>query len=105
MQDLPYYPRLDEDQQLIREEERAHRAREALDPADVLSEVQAMMLAISDDVQHPLWPLVSHCTSVGTTQETGQRPPLGDTVGAALEPLITKAISRLVTARLLSEEA
>jgi hypothetical protein len=103
MQDLPS-PRLDEDAQLIRDEERASRAREGLDSADVLSEVQHLLLAISDDTQHPLWPLVSHCTTVGTTAETGQRPPLADTVGAALEPLIDRAITRLVTERLLAED-
>jgi hypothetical protein len=73
MQDL-LSPRLDEDQQLIRDEERASRAREGLDPSDVLSEVQSLMLAIADDTVHPLWPLVHHCATVGTTQETGQRP-------------------------------
>jgi hypothetical protein len=86
MQDLPY-PRMDEDMQL------------RLDPSDVLAELQHLLLEI-DDAQHPFWPLVRHCTTVGTTQETGMRPYMAAQVGEALLPLIDKAISRLVGERL-----
>jgi hypothetical protein len=102
MQDIPY-PRLDEDHQLRIEEERAYRAREGLDPADVLAEVQSVLLAIDDD-QHPLWPLIQHCTRVGTRQETGQRPFPCAQVGELLLPLIDRAITRLVTEALLRED-
>jgi hypothetical protein len=40
--------------------------------------------------------LVRHCTRVGTTQETGQTPYMAELVGAALLPLIDRAIARLV---------
>ena len=103
MQDIPY-PRLDEDQQLRLEEERAAYARDHLDASDVLSEVQSLMLGIADDRQHPLWVLVSHCTTIGTTQETGQRPHVAEGVGAAFLPLIDRAITRLVTERLSAWE-
>jgi hypothetical protein len=103
MQDIPY-PRLDEDQQLRLDEARAAYAREHLDPSDVLSEVQSLMLAIADDTQHPLWLLVYHCTTVGTMRETGRRPHVAEGVGAAFLPLIDRAITRLVTERLARGE-
>ena len=95
MQDIPY-SRLDEDLQLRIDQERADRARKGLDPSDVLAALQHLLLAIDDDAQHPLWPLVRHCTAVGTTQETGVRPYMAEQVGEALLPVIDKAISRLV---------
>ena len=76
MQDLPS-PRMDEDMQLRLDQERAARARAGLDPSDVLAELQHLLLAIDDDARHPFWPLVRHCTTVGTTQETGVRPVHG----------------------------
>jgi hypothetical protein len=54
------------------------------------------LLEIDDDAQHPFWPLVRHCTRVGTTTETGQAPYMAELVGTALVPLIDRAIARLV---------
>jgi hypothetical protein len=99
MQDLPY-PRMAEDDPRRLEEERAARARASLDPSDVLAELQHLLLAIAEDAQHPFWPLVRHCTAVGTTQETGVRPYMAEFVGAALLPLIDRAIDRLIGERL-----
>jgi hypothetical protein len=95
MQDLPY-PRMDEDYPRRLEEERAERARASLDPSDVLAELQHLLLEIDDDAQHPFWPLVRHCTEVGTMTETGVRPYMAAQVGEALLPLIDRAIRRLV---------
>ncbi len=103
MSNIPYPP-MDEDQQLRLEEERAAYARDHLDASDVLSEVQSLMLGIADDRQHPLWVLISHCTTIGTAQETGQRPHVAEGVGAAFLPLIDRAITRLVTERLARGE-
>jgi len=61
---------------------------------------QEIRLAIADESQHPLWPLVHHCVKVGTTKETGKTPHMAEAVGAAFEPLIDKAIIRLVDERL-----
>jgi hypothetical protein len=79
------------------DEERATIARDRLDASDVLSEVQSLMLAITDDRQHPLWALVQHCTRIGTTKETGKAPYMAEAVGAAFLPLIDQAITHLVT--------
>jgi hypothetical protein len=77
-------------------ETREQLARQGLDPSDILAELQHVLLEIDDDAQHPFWPLVRHCTRIGTTQETGQMPYLAELVGAALIPLIDRAIARLV---------
>jgi hypothetical protein len=99
--EIPYPPDFQIDFAAAHEEERRRRAREGLDPSDVLSEVQSLMLAIADDTQHPLWHLVHACTTVGTARETGKTPHTAEDVGAAFLPLIDKAITRLVTERLL----
>jgi hypothetical protein len=98
--DLPYPPEFEIDFAAAHEEERRRRAREALDPSDVLAEVQSLMLAIADDIEHPLFALVVHCTRIGTMRETGKAPYLAEAVGAAVEPLIARAIARLVAERL-----
>jgi hypothetical protein len=73
MQDSPYYPRLDEDQQLRMEEERAAYARDHLQPSDVLSEVQSLMLGIADDRQHPLFlPLIDRAITRLVTEALAQ---------------------------------
>ena len=54
MSSLPYPPDFDVNYHADRQEERRRRAREALDPSDVLAEVQSLMLGIADDTQHPL---------------------------------------------------
>ena len=95
--DLPYPPDFDHDYHAEWHEERRRRAREGLDPSDVLAEVQSLMLGIADDTQHPLWNLVHTCTRVGTAAETGKVPHTADGVGAAFLPLIDRAITRLVT--------
>jgi hypothetical protein len=97
---IPYPSDFDVDHEAARQAQRAALARQRLDPSDVLSEVQHLLLAIDDDAHHPLWPLVRHCTAVGTTQETGVRPYMAEQVGEALLPLIDKAIRRLVGERL-----
>jgi hypothetical protein len=43
---------------------------------------------------------VQHCTAVGTVRETGQVPYMAEFVGAALLPLIDRAIDRLIGERL-----
>jgi len=86
------------------DEQRAQAARERLDPSDVLAEVQTLLLGIVDDDEHPLWRLVKHCTEVGTAQETWCMPHVAEFVGAALLPVIDRAISRLVTEQLLMDD-
>jgi hypothetical protein len=100
MSSLPYPPDFDVNYHADRQEERRRRAREALDPSDVLAEVQSLMLGIADDTQHPLWSLLERCTRQGTATETGKTPHVAEGVGAAFLPLIDKAITRLVTERL-----
>jgi hypothetical protein len=100
--DIPYPDPVDH--ATAHEEERRRRAREGLDPSDVLSEVQSLMLGIADDRQSPLWLLVQHCTTIGTAQETGKLPHQCEGVGAAFLPLIDRAITRLVTERLSAWE-
>ena len=97
---IPYPSDFDCDYHADWHEERRRRAREGLDPSDVLAEVQSLMLGIADDTQHPLWPLLERCTRVGTATETGKVPHVAEGVGAAFLPLIDKAIMRLVTERL-----
>jgi hypothetical protein len=94
------YPRFDEDQQLRMEEARAAHARAQLDPSDVLSEVQHLMLEIADDEEHPLWHLMRHCVTIGTERETGPMPHMAAEVGAKLLPRIDKAIKQLVDVKL-----
>jgi hypothetical protein len=101
---IPYPSDFDYNYHAEWHEERRRRAREGLDPSDILAEVQSLMLAIADDTQHPLWTLVNHCTRIGTTRETGQRPHVAEGVGAAFLPLIDRAITRLVTERLSAWE-
>jgi hypothetical protein len=96
--DLPYPEPVDD--ATAHEEERRRVAREALDPSDVLAEVQSLLLGIAADAQHPLWHLVHTCTTVGTAAETGKVPHTAEGVGAALLPLVDRAISRLVSERL-----
>ena len=90
------YLRVDEDMDRCIEERQAQAARDRLDPGEVLAEVQRRLLGIVDEDRHPLWPLVKHCTEVGTTRETGRAPYMAEWVGAALEPVIEQAIARLV---------
>lgn len=85
MQDIPY-PRLDEDMPLRIEEARAVHVREHLDPSDLLAVTQHLMLEIAEDTKHPLWPLVVHCTTLGTQTETGKLPHLCEGVGAFSSP-------------------
>jgi hypothetical protein len=99
MSSIPYPP-MDQDDQLLRETQRAERAREALDPSNVLAVVQHLLLEIADDTQNPLWSLVQSCTRTGTASETGKTPHLTEQVGAAFLPLIDQAITRLVDERL-----
>jgi hypothetical protein len=101
---IPYPPDFQIDYHAEWHEERRRRAREALDPSDVLAEVQSLLLGIAADAQSPLWPLIEHCTRVGTTQETGKTPHVAEGVGAAFLPLIDRAITRLVTERLSAWE-
>lgn len=96
MSSIPYPHDFEQDLAAERAARRVEQARARLDPSDVLAELQHLLLEIDDDAQHPMWPLVRHCTRVGTTQETGQAPYMRQQVGAALEPLIDKAIVRLV---------
>jgi hypothetical protein len=93
---IPYPSDVDQNLAEARHEARYAQARQGLDPSDVLAELQHVLLEIDDDAQHPFWPLVRHCTRVGTTQETGQAPYMAELVGAALVPLIDRAIARLV---------
>jgi hypothetical protein len=85
------------------EEERRLRAREGLDPSDVLAEVQSLALGIAAAAEHPLWPLICECARVGTARETGKVPHTAEGVGAAFLPLIDRAITRLVTEALARE--
>jgi hypothetical protein len=94
------YPKADEDLQQIIDAERAARARESIDPSDLLAVTQHVLLEISEDRQHPFWPLIVHCTTVGTQKETGQLPYQAEQVGAALLPMIDQAIARLVGERI-----
>jgi hypothetical protein len=71
-------------------------ARDALDPSDVLAEVQRLMLQIQEDTRHPLWRTIYHCTRVGTPRETGRSPYSVEQCGEAFMPLIEQAIVRLV---------
>jgi hypothetical protein len=93
---IPYPSDFEQNLAEARHEARYAQVRQGLDPSDVLAELQHVLLEIDDDAQHPFWPLVRHCTRVGTTQETGQTPYLAELVGAALIPLIDQAIARLV---------
>jgi hypothetical protein len=102
--DIPYPPDFQIDFAAAHEEERRRRAREGLDPSDVLAEVQSLMLGIADDTQSPLWRLIQHCTRVGTARETGKTPHVAEGVGAAFLPLIDRAITRLVTEALAQGE-
>jgi hypothetical protein len=94
------YPRADENVQQIIDEERATRARDSIDPSDLLAVTQHVLLEIAEDRQHPFWPLIVHCTKVGTLKETGKLPHMAEQVGAALLPMIDKAIARLVGERI-----
>ncbi len=96
MATIPYPTHFDIDTEAERNEQRYSEVRNSLDPSDVLSEVQSLMLAIARDEDHPLWSLVQHCTRIGTTQETGTVPHMAPYVGEAFIPLIDKAIQRLV---------
>jgi hypothetical protein len=95
-----YYPRSDDNVQQILDEERASRARESIDPSDLLAVTQQVLLEIAEDRQHPFWPLIVHCAKVGTEKETGKMPHMAAQVGAALLPMIDKAIARLVGERI-----
>jgi hypothetical protein len=99
MSNIPYPP-MDQDDQLLRETERAELARAQLDPSDVLAVTQHLMLEIANDEAHPLWLLIRHCVTVGSLQETGQVPHMAELVGAAFLPLIDQAITRLVDEKL-----
>jgi hypothetical protein len=52
---IPYPPDFQIDYHAEWHEERRRRAREALDPSDVLAEVQSLLLGIAADAQSPLW--------------------------------------------------
>jgi len=85
------------------EQQRYQEVRDALDPRDVLAEVQHLMLGIGRDEEHPLFPLIQACVTRGTTNECGQRPYEAALVGEACLPLIERAIGRLVHAQLMVE--
>ena len=97
---IPSPPDFDIDHEATQQALRQAEIRQRLDPSDVLAVTQHILLEIVNDTQHPLWPLVKHCTAVGTASETGQVPYMAELVGEALLPLIDRAISRLVGERL-----
>jgi hypothetical protein len=92
-----------EDLEAELEHERYQRARDALDPSDVLAETQRLMCEITEDAMHPLWPLIQACVEHGTLQESGCTPHVSAQVGFDLLPLIDRAIGILVQERLLQE--
>jgi hypothetical protein len=100
MLSIPYPSDFDIDTEAELQATRAEQARNRLDPSDVLAVTIHCLLEIADDEQNPLWLLIRHCTQVGTTTETGQRPHQCEGVGEAFLPLIDKAITRLVDEQL-----
>jgi hypothetical protein len=90
------YQAADEDMQAIITAERRDLARQRLDASDVLALTQDLLLTISTDHDHPLWPLIQHCTNHGTLLETGRIPPMAECLGLGLLPYIELAIARLV---------
>jgi hypothetical protein len=100
---IPHPTTFDIDTEAESQADRYEQARNSVDPSDLLAVTQHLMLKIADDTQHPLWSLIHHCATVGTFQETGQRPYPCEAVGEAFLPLIDKAISRLIDERLAQE--
>jgi hypothetical protein len=90
----------DIDPQAELNDERYERALKALSPSDVLATVDDLVAQILDTRDHPLYALVVHCLRYGTTKSSGKRPYVSELVGAAYEPLIDEAITRLVEEKL-----
>ena len=86
-----------------REARRVDEARQMITPEAVLSEVQSLALGVSRDQDHPLYPLIAACVSLGTPGESGVMPHVAAEVGAAFLPLISRAIGRLVQEQLMME--
>lgn len=88
------------DAQTELDEARHTRALQALSPSDVLATVDDLVAQIVDRRRHPLYDLVAHCLRYGGTERSGKRPYMSEMVGASYEPLIDRAITRLVEEKL-----
>jgi len=97
---LPYPLSHDIDTQAELNEERHERALKTISPSDVLATVDDMVSQILDARHHPLYDLVAHCLQYGSTKSSGKRPHMSEMVGAAYEPLIDEAITRLIEEKL-----
>ena len=102
---LPYPSSHDIDVQAELNEARYEQALQALRPSEVLATVDALVAQLVNAREHPLYALVAHCLHAGTAQRSGKRPYVSELVGAAYEPLIEAAITRLVEEQLADSSA
>jgi hypothetical protein len=91
---IPYPPEFDHDYHAEWHEERRRRALKALDPGDVIANVEDTLAGEPDPQQHPLYRLVCYVLEYGT--HTGTRYWARESLVEAWEQRIQHAIEALV---------
>jgi hypothetical protein len=94
---LPYPPDFDIDHTAALHEDRRRRALQALDPGDVLAQVDDLIAAEPDPTKHP-------CYAIANWLLDRQGRVDGGAFWLAWQVLVDRAIEQLVEARLQGED-